>query len=183
MFSSSIRSVLATVLGLASASFLSSAPALAQSYRAVQAPGISPVKAEARQQTIVDIAASAGSFNTLTAALKAADLVEVLAGKGPFTVFAPTDEAFAALPEGTLEELLKPENKDKLVKILTYHVVPGAVMSTDLKAGEVATVEGSDVTIELGQSVKVDNAQVVQADIEASNGVIHVIDRVILPSN
>jgi uncharacterized surface protein with fasciclin (FAS1) repeats len=135
------------------------------------------------KQTIVDIAASAGSFKTLTAALKAADLVEVLEGKGPFTVFAPTDEAFAALPPGTLDALLKPENKDDLVKILTYHVVPGAVMSSDLKAGKVATVEGSKVTIQLGDSVKVDGAQVVKADIEASNGVIHVIDKVILPSN
>jgi uncharacterized surface protein with fasciclin (FAS1) repeats len=144
---------------------------------------MSQVKAEAKQQTVVDIAASAGSFNTLTAALKAAGLVEVLEGKGPFTVFAPTDEAFAALPEGTVEKLLQPENKDELVKILTYHVVPGAVMSTDLKAGEVATVEGSPVTIQLGKSVKVNDARVVKADIKASNGVIHVIDKVILPTN
>ncbi|MEM9271622.1 MAG: fasciclin domain-containing protein [Cyanobacteria bacterium P01_F01_bin.143] len=134
------------------------------------------------QQTIVDIATSAGSFDTLTAALEAADLVNVLEGDGPFTVFAPTDEAFAALPEGTLEELLKPENKDQLVKILTYHVVSGAVLSTDLEPGQVPTVEGSDVEIKLGEEVQVNDAQVVKADIEASNGVIHVIDKVIIPS-
>ncbi len=134
------------------------------------------------QQTIVEIATSAGSFNTLIAALKAADLVTVLEGDGPFTVFAPTDEAFAALPEGTLEELLKPENKEVLIKILTYHVVADAVLSTDLKAGNVTTVEGSDVNIQLGEGVKVNDAQVVKADINASNGVIHVIDKVIIPS-
>jgi uncharacterized surface protein with fasciclin (FAS1) repeats len=148
-----------------------------------QAAEASETMAAESQQTIVDIATSAGSFKTLTAALEAADLVDVLKGEGPFTVFAPTDEAFAALPEGTLEELLKPENKAKLVKILTYHVVPGAVMSTDLKAGAVATVEGSEVTIALGDSVKVDGAQVIQADIKASNGVIHVIDQVIIPAD
>jgi uncharacterized surface protein with fasciclin (FAS1) repeats len=147
-----------------------------------QAAEQSQTVAAESQQTIVDIATSADSFKTLTAALKAADLVVVLQGEGPFTVFAPTDEAFAALPEGTIEELLKPENKDKLVKILTYHVVPGAVMSTDLKAGEITTVEGSKVMIELGDSVKVNDAKVVQADIKASNGVIHVIDQVIIPS-
>jgi uncharacterized surface protein with fasciclin (FAS1) repeats len=134
-------------------------------------------------KTIVEVATDAGSFTILTAALEAADLVDVLEGPGPFTVFAPTDEAFAALPEGTVEKLLKPENKDKLVKILTYHVVPGAVMSTDLKAGPVATVEGSEVTIELGDHVKVDGAKVVKADIKASNGVIHVIDQVIIPAD
>lgn len=133
-------------------------------------------------QTIVGVATSAGSFETLITALKAADLTSVLEGEGPSTVFAPTDEAFAALPEGTVEELLKPENKDKLVKILTYHVVSGSVLSTDLKSGKVPTVEGSEVDIEVGnQQVKVDDAQVVKADIEASNGVIHVIDKVILP--
>ena len=134
------------------------------------------------QQTIVDIAVSAGSFNTLTAALEAADLVNTLEGEGPFTVFAPTDEAFAALPEGTLEELLQPENKDQLVKILTYHVVSGAVLSTDLEEGKVPTVEGSEVEIQLGEGVTVNDAQVVEADIQASNGVIHVIDQVIIPA-
>lgn len=131
---------------------------------------------------IVTIAVEAGQFNTLAAALEAADLVEVLQGEGPFTVFAPTDEAFAALPEGTLEELLLPENKEQLVSILTYHVVPGVVLSTDLESGEVTTVEGSDVTVEVSEEgVTVDGANVISADIEASNGVIHVIDAVILP--
>jgi uncharacterized surface protein with fasciclin (FAS1) repeats len=148
-----------------------------------QAAEQSQILAAENQQTIVEIASAAGSFNTLTAALKAADLVSVLEGEGPFTVFAPTDEAFAALPEGTLEELLKPENKDKLVKILTYHVIADAVLSTDLKAGKVPTVEGSDVKIKLGEGVKVNDAQVVKADIKASNGVIHVIDKVIIPSS
>ncbi len=148
-----------------------------------QAAEQSQTVAAKSQQTIVDIATSAGSFNTLTAALKAADLVGVLEGEGPFTVFAPTDEAFAALPEGTLEKLLKPENKEQLVKILTYHVVAGSVLSTDLKTGQVPTVEGSDVKIQLGNGVKVNDAQVVKADIKASNGVIHVIDKVIIPSN
>jgi uncharacterized surface protein with fasciclin (FAS1) repeats len=185
MFSPSYRfKLLATTISLASVSLLAGTPALAESCSssAARPTAMSQVKAEAKQQTVVEIAASAGSFNTLTAALKAAGLVEVLEGKRPFTVFAPTDEAFAALPEGTVENLLKPENKDTLVKILTYHVVSGAVMSTDLKAGEVATVEGSPVTIQLGESVTVNDARVVQADIKASNGVIHVIDKVILPA-
>jgi uncharacterized surface protein with fasciclin (FAS1) repeats len=131
---------------------------------------------------IVDTAVGAGSFTTLVAAVQAAGLVETLKGEGPFTVFAPTDEAFAALPAGTVENLLKPENKDQLVAILTYHVVPGKVMSTDLSNGmEAATVQGANVTIMTEGGVKVNGANVVQADIEASNGVIHVIDAVILP--
>jgi uncharacterized surface protein with fasciclin (FAS1) repeats len=133
---------------------------------------------------IVDTAASAGSFETLVTAVEAAGLVETLKGEGPFTVFAPTDEAFARLPEGTVDDLLKPENKDQLVAILTYHVVPGKTMSSDLagKELEVATVEGSEVTIDAtGGAVKVDDATVTQADIETDNGVIHVIDTVITP--
>ncbi len=139
--------------------------------------------AKAMQSDIVDTAVSAGSFNTLVAAVKAAGLVDTLKGEGPFTVFAPTDEAFAALPAGTVEDLLKPENKDKLVSILTYHVVPGKVMSTDLsgKTLDVSTVQGSSVKIDAMAGVKVDNATVTAADIEASNGVIHVIDTVIIP--
>ncbi|NJK64154.1 MAG: fasciclin domain-containing protein [Synechococcaceae cyanobacterium SM2_3_1] len=139
--------------------------------------------AQAVEKDIVAVATEAGDFTTLTAALEAADLVETLQGDGPFTVFAPTDEAFAALPEGTLEDLLKPENKDVLVNILTYHVVPGAVMSTDLESGDVGTVL-EDATVEITVSddgVMVNDANVVTADIEASNGVIHVIDKVILP--
>lgn len=131
---------------------------------------------------IVDTAVGAGTFNTLVAAVSAAGLVDVLKSDGPFTVFAPTDEAFAALPEGTVENLLKPENKDQLVSILTYHVVSGKVMSTDLVDDMMAaTVQGSSVTIDLDNGVMVDGATVVAADIEATNGVIHVIDSVILP--
>jgi uncharacterized surface protein with fasciclin (FAS1) repeats len=133
---------------------------------------------------IVDTAAGAGSFTTLVTAVQAADLVEVLKGEGPFTVFAPTDEAFAKLPAGTVENLLKPENKQQLVALLTYHVVPGKTMSGDLAGKEVeaTTIEGSPVEIDAtGSGVKVDDANVVQADIEADNGVIHVIDAVIMP--
>ncbi|NJK71956.1 MAG: fasciclin domain-containing protein [Synechococcaceae cyanobacterium SM2_3_60] len=131
---------------------------------------------------IVSVAVAAGTFETLAAALTAADLVETLQGEGPFTVFAPTDEAFAALPEGTLESLLLPENKDTLVEILTYHVVSGAVTSGELESGEVETVAGLPVTVTVAEgSVMVNEASVITADIEASNGVIHVIDAVILP--
>ncbi|NES76820.1 MULTISPECIES: fasciclin domain-containing protein [Okeania] len=138
--------------------------------------------ADSNSKDIVATAAEAGQFNTLAAALKAAGLVEVLQGEGPFTVFAPTDKAFAALPAGTVEKLLLPENKDKLVKILTYHVVPGKVMSGDLESGMVKTVEGSKVNIDVSNSgVKVGKANVVKADVPASNGVIHVIDTVIVP--
>ena len=133
---------------------------------------------------IVDTAVEAGSFETLVAAVQAAGLVETLKGDGPFTVFAPTDEAFAALPEGTVEDLLKPENLETLTAILTYHVVPGKVMSGDLSNGmEAATVEGSDVTIMTDGGVTVEGASVETADIETSNGVIHVIDQVILPES
>ncbi|TNF20791.1 MAG: fasciclin domain-containing protein [Rhodobacteraceae bacterium] len=142
-----------------------------------------PAYAGGHSMDIVDTAAGAGSFNTLVAAVEAAGLVETLKGDGPFTVFAPTDEAFAALPAGTVEDLLKPENKDQLTAILTYHVVPGKVMSTDLGNNMMATtVEGGDVTIMTEGGVTVNGANVVQADIEASNGVIHVIDAVILPN-
>jgi uncharacterized surface protein with fasciclin (FAS1) repeats len=131
---------------------------------------------------IVDTAVGAGTFTTLVAAVQAAGLVDTLKGEGPFTVFAPTDEAFAALPAGTVEDLLKPENKDKLAAILTYHVVAGKVMSTDLTEGmTAATVNGADVTITLDGGAKVNGANVTTADIEATNGVIHVIDAVIMP--
>jgi len=138
----------------------------------------------AQSNTIVDIAASNDSFSTLVQAVQAAGLVETLSGKGPFTVFAPTNEAFAALPPGTLEELLKPENRAKLQQILTYHVVAGAVESSDIQPGEVETVEGSPVTLAIVDGkVTVNDATVTTADIQASNGIIHVIDRVILPPN
>jgi uncharacterized surface protein with fasciclin (FAS1) repeats len=136
----------------------------------------------AMDKDIVDTAVGAGSFNTLVAAVQAAGLVETLKGEGPFTVFAPTDAAFAALPAGTVEDLLKPENKDKLVAILTYHVVPGKVMSTDLTEGmKAATVQGGEVTITLDGGPKVNGAVISGPDVAASNGVIHVIDSVILP--
>jgi uncharacterized surface protein with fasciclin (FAS1) repeats len=136
----------------------------------------------AADKDIVDTAVGAGDFTTLVAAVQAAGLVDTLKGEGPFTVFAPTDAAFAALPAGTVEDLLKPENKDKLVSILTYHVVAGKVMSGDLTEGMMApTVQGSEVTITLDGGAKVNGANVTTADIEASNGVIHVIDAVILP--
>lgn len=132
--------------------------------------------------TIVDVAAANPSFTTLVTAIKAAGLTDVLSGKGPYTVFAPTDEAFAALPKGTLEKLLKPENKAALQRVLTYHVVPGKVESSTLKSGKVETVEGSPVTVSVqGSAVTVNNAKVTTPDIQASNGVIHVIDKVILP--
>ncbi|MBU2980454.1 fasciclin domain-containing protein [Lentibacter algarum] len=138
--------------------------------------------ADGHSKDIVDTAIDAGSFGTLVAAVQAAGLVDTLKSEGPFTVFAPTDEAFAALPAGTVEDLLKPENKDKLTAILTYHVVPGKVMSGDLSNNMMAkTAQGGDVTIMTEGGVTVNGANVVTADIAASNGVIHVIDAVILP--
>lgn len=135
------------------------------------------------QKDIVDTAVAAGSFNTLAAALKAADLVETLKGTGPFTVFAPTDEAFAKLPAGTLDDLLKPENKAKLQGILTYHVVSGKVMAADVvKLTTAKTVNGQNVTILVKDgTVMVDKAKVTKTDIMCTNGVIHVIDAVVLP--
>jgi uncharacterized surface protein with fasciclin (FAS1) repeats len=140
---------------------------------------------KAAKADIVDTAVAAGKFETLAAALEAAGLVDTLKGDGPFTVFAPTDEAFAKLPEGTVEELLKPENKDQLIAVLTYHVVPGKVPAKDVVTlSEATTVNGADVSIEVdGDSVMVDNATVIMADIETSNGIIHVIDTVILPKS
>ena len=130
---------------------------------------------------IVAVASEAGSFSTLVAAVEAAGLVETLQGDGPFTVFAPTDDAFAALPAGLVDKLLLPENKELLAKILTYHVVSGKVMAADVMAGEVATVEGQNITLGTEGGVTVNGANVVSADVMASNGVIHVIDAVILP--
>jgi uncharacterized surface protein with fasciclin (FAS1) repeats len=134
--------------------------------------------------TIVEVAAGNDSFKTLVAAIQAAGLVETLSGKGPFTVFAPTDKAFEALPKGTVENLLKPENKAKLQKVLTYHVVAGEVTSKMVKPGNVNTVEGSPVKISVnGGKVMVGRANVIAVDVDASNGVIHVIDQVLLPPN
>ncbi|PMH29930.1 fasciclin [Vibrio lentus] len=135
------------------------------------------------KKDIVDVAAENGSFTTLVAAVKAAGLVDTLKGDGPFTVFAPTDEAFAALPEGTVEMLLKPENKDKLVAILTYHVVPGKIMVAEvMKLSSAETVQGEAVMVTIDDgNVMINTAKVVIPDVKASNGVIHVIDAVLLP--
>ena len=133
----------------------------------------------AQAKDIVDTAVDAGSFKTLASALGAAGLVETLKGKGPFTVFAPTDEAFAKIPKADLEALLK--DKTKLTAVLTYHVVPGKVMAADVKAGKVKTVQGSDITVTTTGGVMVDKAKVIKTDITADNGVIHVIDTVIMP--
>ena len=139
--------------------------------------------ASAKAGDIVDTAVEAGQFTTLVAAVQAAGLVDTLKGEGPFTVFAPNDDAFAALPYGTVDDLLKPENRDMLVSILTYHVVAGKIMSGDIAgtSTRVATVQGGYLEVEAGYSVKINDATVVAADIEADNGVIHVIDSVMMP--
>ena len=142
------------------------------------------IVADSQAGDIGDVAASNKSFSTLVAAVKAAGLVETLKGEGPYTVFAPTNEAFAKLPKGTLESLLKPENKQKLVAILTYHVVPGKVMAKDVKSGKVKTASGSSFKMKVSKKgVWVDKAKVVATDVKADNGVIHVIDTVILPKS
>ena len=138
---------------------------------------------DAKSGDIVAVASGAGNFTTLVTAIKAAGLVETLQGAGPFTVFAPTDEAFAKLPKGTVEDLLKPENKAKLVGILTYHVVPGKVMAADVKTMKAKTVNGQELDLQVNAgAVTVNNAKVTKTDIAASNGVIHVIDTVVMPN-
>jgi len=145
--------------------------------------GVAHAEPKEKAKDIVVVASIAGSFNTLVAAVKAAGLVETLQGTGPFTVFAPTDEAFAKLPKGTVEDLLKPENKEKLVAILTYHVVAGKVMAADVKTMQAKTVNGKELDIKVTDvSVTVNNAKVVKTDVATSNGVIHVIDTVLLPN-
>jgi uncharacterized surface protein with fasciclin (FAS1) repeats len=155
---------------------------------AVETPAPAPVETEVEEEapaeelgTIVDVAVAAGDFTTLVAAIQAAGLVETLSGAGPFTVFAPTDAAFAALPEGLVAKLLLPENRDVLVSILTYHVVSGTVLAADVAAGEVTTVQGEAITLATEGGVTVNGANVIAVDVLASNGVIHVIDAVILP--
>jgi uncharacterized surface protein with fasciclin (FAS1) repeats len=133
--------------------------------------------------TVVDVAVATDGFATLVAAVTAADLAETLSGMGPFTVFAPTDDAFAALPAGVLDALLLPENKEVLVKILTYHVVPASVLAADVTDGDVATVEGQTVKLSTADGVTVNGAKVVTADVLASNGVIHAIDAVLVPAD
>ena len=145
--------------------------------------GVAHAEPKEKGKDIVAVAAGNGSFNTLVAAVKAAGLVETLQGPGPFTVFAPTDEAFAKLPKGTVEDLLKPENKAKLVAILTYHVVAGKVMAADVKTMMAKTVNGQSLDVKVTDgTVTVDNAKVVKTDVAASNGVIHVIDTVVMPN-
>lgn len=143
-----------------------------------------PVAAAGNTSDIVETAADAGQFKTLAAALEAAGLVEALRGQGPFTVFAPTDEAFARLPAGTVEELLRPENKEKLKAVLLYHVVPGKVVAADvlkLNGKDARTLQGGRVKVRTAGGVMVDNARVVKTDVMATNGVIHVIDAVLMP--
>lgn len=184
---------LSGVIAVAGASALISLPILVQAQATPEnrpgsmnsEPAAAPepqAETTAQSQTIVAVAATNDNFSTLKAALEAAELTETLAGQGPFTVFAPTNAAFEALGKEKVEALLKPENKDKLIKVLTYHVVPGQVLSADLKSGETKTVEGGQVMVMVKDGkVKVNNAQVTQADVKASNGVIHVIDKVLLP--
>ncbi len=144
--------------------------------------GLFMTHVQAQDKNIVELAVETESLSTLVTAVKAAGLVETLSSEGPFTVFAPTNEAFAALPEGTLETLLKPENKQQLIDVLTYHVVAAKVMSTDLEDGqEAASVQGENITVDLEDGVMINDASVKMADVKASNGVVHVIDKVILP--
>ncbi len=161
--------------GSSTSSSTTSAPAAASSTPASSAP--------AAAGTIVDVAAANPDFSTLVAAVTAAGLAETLSGTGPFTVFAPTNEAFAKLPAGLVDKLLLPANKDVLAKILTYHVVASKVMAADVKDGKVATVEGSEITLSTMSGVTVNDAKVTAADVAASNGVIHVIDTVLVPAD
>ena len=168
-------------------SFLRSAMlAVALLVPAAVAPAVAGGSSKPASNTIVDVAASNPDFSTLVTALKAADLVDALKGAGPFTVFAPTNAAFAALPAGTLDSLLKPENKAKLQAVLTYHVIPARIESSALagkKLTSPATLQGGTLAIDATHGVKVNDATVVKADVAASNGVIHVIDKVLLPAN
>ena len=151
---------------------------------AVIALSLSIGAASATSKNIVETAVQSGKFNTLVAAIKAAGLVNTLNGKGPFTVFAPSDTAFSKLPAGTVDGLLKPENKAKLVSILAYHVIPGKIMSGDIagKKISVKTVQGSEISVDAMYGVKINDSNVVSADIAATNGVIHVIDKVLIPN-
>src|SRR6476469_7526114 len=174
------------LIGFPALAHITSHTNVANATQTQQVPGkvktaASPASTAATKD-IVAIASGDAQFKTLTKALGAAGLVTTLQGKGPFTVFAPTDAAFAALPKGTVDDLLKPANKAKLTKILTYHVVPGSVLSTSLKSGDVKSVEGSSLNVAVSAGkVTVSGANVVKADIKASNGVIHVIDKVLMP--
>lgn len=174
-----VRKLFTLSLAVASATVLAVAPGVHASSPS-PAPA-SPKTAASAQKTIVDVATEAGSFTTLLKALEAADLVKTLSEKGPFTVFAPTDEAFAALPKGTLDDLLKPENKEKLKRVLSYHVVSGELLSQNLEAGKVTTLAEVPVEISIKDGIRVNDAKVATPDLKASNGIIHVIDKVLLP--
>jgi uncharacterized surface protein with fasciclin (FAS1) repeats len=178
-----VRKLFTLSLAVASATVLAAAPGVqASSPSPSPAPASAKTAAPAQKaKTIVDVAAEAGSFTTLLKALEAADLVKTLSERGPFTVFAPTDEAFAALPKGTLDDLLKPENKEKLKRVLSYHVVSGELLSQNLKAGKVTTLAEVPVEISIKDGIRVNDAKVATPDLKASNGVIHVIDKVLLP--
>lgn len=168
-------------LSLAACSSSTEDSATASAMATSQAPAPEMTSEPVTEGTIADLAASSSGLSTLAAALDAAGLTETLQGAGPFTVFAPSDDAFAALPPGLLDALLLPENKDALTKILTYHVVPGTVMAADVMDGDVVTVEGQSITLSTTDGVTVNGATVLEADITADNGVIHVIDAVLLP--
>jgi len=176
----------AAALTLSACSSSSDEATTAESSAAVEESAIAEgdeMVGETSPGTIVEVASANPDFSTLVAAVSAAGLVETLSGEGPFTVFAPTNEAFAALPPGVLDALLLPENKDALVKILTYHVVPGTVLAADITDGDVATVEGQNVTLSTANGVTVNGATVLTADVLADNGVIHVIDAVLVPAD
>jgi uncharacterized surface protein with fasciclin (FAS1) repeats len=178
-----LKGCIAIAVGMASTLLIAPSAADAGEKCATNSVTTVNYQKEAKSKDIVETAVEAGSFETLAAALEAAGLVDTLKGEGPFTVFAPTDEAFAKLPEGTVESLLKPENKEKLTAILTYHVVAGKVMAADVVELENAeTVQGSEVQIRTADGkVMINNARVVKTDIDCTNGVIHVIDTVLLP--
>jgi len=176
-----VRKLFTLSLAVASATVLAVAPGVHASSPS-PAPASAKTAAPAQKaKTIVDVATEAGSFTTLLKALEAADLVKTLSEKGPFTVFAPTDEAFAALPNGTLDDLLKPENKEKLKRVLSYHVVSGELLSQNLEAGKVTTLAEVPVEISIKDGIRVNDAKVATPDLKASNGIIHVIDNVLLP--
>jgi uncharacterized surface protein with fasciclin (FAS1) repeats len=181
----SLSKAILSVMALLSVLVSTSAEANPCSKATGQKAAITSLVAQAAPaETIVEIAASNPTFSTLVKAVQAAGLAETLSGQGPFTLFAPTNEAFAALPKGTLTKLLKPENRNLLRKVLTYHVVSGDLMAKDLRSGQVATVEGRRVKVRVRHgSVRVNKSNVIKADIDAKNGVIHVIDRVLLPPN
>ncbi|MCA6612963.1 MAG: fasciclin domain-containing protein [Pseudanabaena sp. M158S2SP1A06QC] len=169
---------------IATVSILANVPSLALADTSTISAKPTKLSEVTKKQNIVEIASSNNSFTTLVAAVKAAGLVDTLSGKGPFTVFAPTNEAFAKLPKGTVDFLLKPENKAALLKVLTYHVVPGTIYAKDIQSGStlVKTVDGSSIKVtKTNKNVVIDNSKVIKADVKASNGVIHVINNVLLP--